>query len=113
MDNGRERQFGLRKGSTMLRSTMLRSIVLVAALCALSPLLSQAASYGRGEADRAWVQQAPQRHYPGKQGRQHESDRGDGDRRGALTPDERRELHRDLQRANREIYRKGKDRPNR
>jgi len=38
------------------------------------------------------------------QGRQNERERG-----GSMTPDERRELNRDLQRANREIYRKGRD----
>lgn len=39
-----------------------------------------------------------------QQGRQNERERG-----GSMTPDERRELNRDLQRANREIYRKGRD----
>lgn len=32
------------------------------------------------------------------------------DRGGSLTPDERRDLNRDLQRANREFYRKGRER---
>jgi hypothetical protein len=35
--------------------------------------------------------------------------RSDRERGGSMTPDERRELNRDLQRANREIYRKGRD----
>lgn len=38
------------------------------------------------------------------QGRQAERDRGT-----SLTPDERRDLNRDLQRANREFYRKGRE----
>lgn len=32
------------------------------------------------------------------------------DRGGSMTPDERRDLNRDLQRANREFYRKGRER---
>jgi hypothetical protein len=98
-------QYGLRK-----ESAMLRSIVLVAALCALWPLPSQGAQYGRDDADRASDQQAPQRYDREKQGRQEQSDRADGDRRGSLTPDERRDLRRDLQRAKREFYRKDKRR---
>lgn len=35
--------------------------------------------------------------------------RADRDQREALTPDEHRELNRDLQRANREFYRKGRE----
>ena len=89
---------------------MLRSIVLVAVLCALWPLPSQGAQYERRDTDRASDRQAPQRHYPERQGRQQQSDRGDRDRRGALTPDERRDLHRDLERAKREIYRKDRRR---
>jgi len=89
---------------------MLRSIVLLAALSALWPLSSQGAQYGRDDADRASDRQAPQRYDRGKQGRQQQADRDDGDRRGSLTPDERRDLHRDLQRAKREFYRKDKRR---
>jgi hypothetical protein len=98
-------QYGLRK-----ESAMLRSIVLLAALCALWPLSSQGAQYGRDDADRASDQQAPQRYDRQNQGRQQQSDRGGGDRRDSLTPDERRDLRRDLQRAKREFYRKDKRR---
>lgn len=41
----------------------------------------------------------------GSPSRQPDRERGGG----SLTPDERRELNRDLQRANREFYRKGRD----
>ena len=34
---------------------------------------------------------------------------GERERNNSMTPDERRELNRDLQRANREFYRKGRD----
>jgi hypothetical protein len=42
--------------------------------------------------------------------RREERRRADRNQRESLTPDEHRELNRDLQRANREFYRKGKDR---
>ena len=87
---------------------MLRLMIVLVGLGALLPPPSQA-QYARSYADRAWIQQAQQRHAAGKQGRPQQVDREDVDRRERLTPDERRELHRDLQRANREIYRKGKD----
>ena len=41
--------------------------------------------------------------------RREERRRADRDPRERLTPDEHRELNRDLQRANREFYRKGRD----
>ncbi|MCC6534727.1 MAG: hypothetical protein IT531_19445 [Burkholderiales bacterium] len=41
--------------------------------------------------------------------RREHAERRQAERRNTLTPDERRELNRDLQRANREIYRKGRD----
>ena len=88
---------------------MVRILLLAAALVAFSPLASQAQS-GRWPADRAYAQ--PGGPHQGNPGRQREAGRGE-DRRNAMSPDERRELNRDLQRANREIYRKGKERPQR
>ena len=41
--------------------------------------------------------------------RREERRRADRDQRERLTPDEHRELNRDLQRANREFYRKGRE----
>ena len=89
---------------------MFRALLLAAGLIAFSPLVSQAQS-GHWPVDRAWTEQADRR--DGNRGRQREAGRGSGDRRNALSPDERRELNRDLQRANQEFYRKGKERPQR
>ena len=89
---------------------MVRGMVFLAALLVLGAPPSHA-QYGRSYDDRAYSQQAPQRQQPGRQGPQRGAERSDGDRR-SLTPDERRDLRRDLQRANEEIYRKGKDRKN-
>lgn len=87
---------------------MLRLIALALVLCVLWPLPSHAAQYGNRDANGASDQQAPQRRDPEKRTGQRQADRGDGSRSDELTPDERRELRRDLQRANREIYRKGR-----
>jgi hypothetical protein len=51
-------------------------------------------------------EQADRRAERGRDGAQ----RRQYERGGSMTPDERRELNRDLQRANREFYRKGRDR---
>jgi hypothetical protein len=65
-----------------------------------------------------WVQQGGERGER-QERRDYRNDRGRSrddaqrphyDRRGSMTPDERRELNRDLQRANREFYRKGRER---
>jgi Spy/CpxP family protein refolding chaperone len=90
---------------------MFRSLLLAAALIAFSPLASQAQT-GHWPMDRAWAQQG-QGQRQGNPGRQREAGRNEQDRRNAMSPEERRELNRDLQRANREIYRKGKERPQR
>jgi hypothetical protein len=96
-----------------MEAAMVRSGLMVAALLALMPLPAQA-QYGRWHNDHASAEQAAQRQQQGTPpGRHREADRGERDRRNTLTPDERRELHRDLQRADREIYRKGKERPQR
>jgi hypothetical protein len=93
--------------------TMLRWVVLAATLSALLSMPASA-QYRRWEGGPARVQQGQQRAAPGGRPGQRppESDRRERDdgRRGAMSPDERRELNRDLERANREIYRKGKDR---
>ena len=89
---------------------MVRVLLLAVALVAFSPLASQAQS-GRWPQDRAWAAEQGGQHQ-GHPGRQREAGRGE-DRRNAMSPEERRELNRDLQRANREIYRKGKERPQR
>ncbi len=92
---------------------MLRRVMVVAMLAATlcAPAYAQ---YRHGNDSRAVAQQSPQRYEPRERPdqRQREAQRRDdgGDRRRALTPDERRELNRDLQRANREIYRKGRER---
>jgi len=94
---------------------MLRRVMMAALLSAVlaAPALAQ---YRRGDyPPPAWAQQGAQRYErerPDPRHRDRDAYRRDdgGDRRRALTPDERRELNRDLQRANREIYRKGRER---
>ena len=88
---------------------MLRSLLLAAALIAFSPLASQAQS-GHWPMNRAWVEQGQRQ---GNPGRQRDARRHEQERRGAMSPEEQRELNRDLERANREIYSKGKPRPQR
>lgn len=90
---------------------MWRWILLAAALSALSPAQA-VAQYGYRHGGSRLEQGSQQGDAPGRQGRrQQEAERRqpDRDRRETLTPDERRELNRDLQRANREIYRKGRN----
>lgn len=89
---------------------MVRVLLLAVALVAFSPLASQAQS-GHWPADRAYAQ--PGGPHQGNPGRSRDAGRNENDRRNAMSPEERRELNRDLQRANREIYRKGKERPQR
>lgn len=60
---------------------------------------------GRERADTSEQHRADRnRSREGAQGRQSDRERG-----GSMSPDERRELNRDLQRANREFYRKGRE----
>ena len=91
---------------------MLRCIIFAAMLAAVPPALAwspfgTSPSGGfvsvqdrnkRGESSR------PSRDRQDAQRRQ-----GERERNNTLTPDERRELNRDLQRANREFYRKGRE----
>ena len=97
---------------------MVRALLLAVALVAFSPLASQA-QYGRWDPDRAASEQAARRDSDNR-GRYRDGAREDDrrnagrdDRRNTMSPDERRELNRDLQRANREFYRKGKERSRR
>ncbi len=91
---------------------MLRTIVLAALLAAVPPAFSGLPYLG----DLGGIVHAQERgrrgEPPGRPSRdRQEAQRRQGDReRGnQMTPDERRELNRDLQRANREFYRKGRD----
>lgn len=59
---------------------------------------------GRERGDRGDSRSDRGRGRDNSQGRQSDRERG-----GSLSPDERRELNRDLQRANREFYRKGRE----
>lgn len=88
---------------------MLQSVLLALALLAFAPLASHA-QYGRWDYDRAWTEQAQRQDQGDRRRSQREAGRGE-DRR--MSPEERRELDRDLQRADREFYRKGKDRQRR
>jgi len=91
---------------------MLRTMVLAALLATVPPMLTGLPYTGtigglvhaqeRGQ--RGEPPGRPSRDRQDAQRRQGERERG-----SQMTPDERRELNRDLQRANREFYRKGRD----
>lgn len=87
---------------------MKRCVGLALALLAVTPFPASA-QQGAWPGPPVWVQQGGQPSPPpgARPDRERDTDR---DRRERLTPDQRRELHRDLDRANREIYRKGRDR---
>jgi hypothetical protein len=91
---------------------MLRSVVLAAMLAALSPAFA-GWPYPAVQGGIFYVQERGQRgEPPGRPSRdRQEAQRrqGERERTNQMTPDERRELNRDLQRANREFYRKGRD----
>lgn len=86
---------------------------MLAAWAGLSgPLQAQYDGGARGP----WMQQGRERGDTGDNRADRSRGRDDSQRRpperdrgGSLTPDERRELNRDLQRANREFYRKGRE----
>jgi hypothetical protein len=101
----------------MLRRAVRQWILAMAAVLAWAPLHAQAQSdflrHGLS------VQQGGQRGERSDRGdyrddrrrsRDESQQRQQYDRGGSLTPDERRDLNRDLQRANREFYRKGRER---
>jgi len=83
--------------------------VLVMACALLAPPLALARDWGSGFRMQSQTQggQAGKK-YPGRPPRGERENRPmpDKDHRGRLTQEERRDLHRDLDRANREIYRK-------
>ena len=87
---------------------MLPCMIFAAMLLAL-PSASVFAQYG-SPPGRFAVQPDGQRgEPPARPSRdRQEAQRRQGDRGHTMTPDERQELNRDLQRANREIYRKGR-----
>lgn len=94
---------------------MLRRVMVMGLLSALLCLPAHA-QYRQWSGGQASIQQVAER----SDGRSAQRNSGgerrsdsDGERRKSMTPDERRELNRDLQRADREIYRKGKDRERR
>lgn len=97
------------KESAMWRRTMTA----VACACLLTSGAYAQSYYGPRDGRGAYTQQGERHAPPSNPPRRGADDRDryerdQGGRRG-LTPDERRELDRDLLRANREIYRKGRD----
>jgi hypothetical protein len=89
----------------------LRSLGLVLTLLA-APSAFAALPFQAYDRAPVYVQERGQRADKGRPSRdRQESQRRQGEReRGSsMTPDERRELNRDLQRANREFYRKGRE----
>lgn len=113
---------GGRKLPAMLRTRMKgrppmrRWLLIVALLCGLYVPGTQAESPDR-EGWRVLAQRSQERDAQrGGNRRDEERERrrerrqeADRQQRQYLTPDERRELNRDLQRANREIYRRGRE----
>jgi hypothetical protein len=112
MFEARRRATGM--GTMMIEGAVRRCIVVVltAAACLWLPAHAQyrpergvwMQQQGRERADRREQRADRGRGGDRSQGRQSDRERG-----GSLTPDERRELNRDLQRANREFYRKGRE----
>jgi hypothetical protein len=85
-------------------------------LAVVLPAFSSAAAwtqYGAPFGSGVYVQQGGQRGKssgrPSRDRQEAQRQQGDRERGNSMTPDERRELNRDLQRANREIYRKGRE----
>lgn len=98
----------------MVKRAVRRGLLVGMVALILAPFQAQAQSDHRGYGGWA-VQQGGQRgdrsDARDEQRRQRDaSPRQPYDRGGSLTPDERRELNRDLQRANREFYRKERER---
>lgn len=95
---------------------MRRWLPVVALLCGLFMPGAQAESLDREGwrllAQRSQDRDAQRGNYRRDEQRERRERRREADRqeRQQLTPDERRELNRDLRRANREIYRQGRDR---
>ncbi len=101
----------------MLKRAVRQWILAMAAVLVWAPLHAQAQAdflrhglsvqQGGQRGDRGDYRDDRRRSRDDSQQRQQ---RQQYDRGGSLTPDERRDLNRDLQRANREFYRKGRER---
>lgn len=86
----------------------MKRLLLVAATCALiAAPLAHARDWRSGFAPQLQLQEQPAKKPPGQHPRGEQGKHGGPDKahRGRLTQEERRELNRDLDRANREIYR--------
>ena len=90
----------------------MKKLLLVAAAGALLlPPVADARDWRPGFGAGLQAQEQPMKKGPpgqfqrGREFRKNERDERDERRKGRLTEEERRELHRDLDRANREIYR--------
>ncbi len=87
----------------------MKALLLMAVAGVLSlPLLADAREWRSGFGASLQAQGQPAKKGPGQAERGNRDKRGEHDKRhqGRLTQEERRELHRDLDRANREIYRR-------
>jgi hypothetical protein len=106
----------IRDGGAIRRSML--AVLIVAAWCVV-PAPAQAQSDDAAVGWRVFAQRGQDR-YDDRRSDRRRSDRrderrerrreADRDQRDSLTPDEHRQLNRDLERANREIYRQGRDR---
>ena len=88
---------------------LVKRLLLLVVTCALLlPPVAFAREWGRGFGALVQAQGQPMKKGPGQFQRGDPGKRGEQDKRnqGRLTQEERRELHRDLDRANREIYRR-------
>lgn len=90
---------------------MKRLLLLVVACALLVPPVAHARDWRTGfgaqvQAQGQPMKKAPGRFQPGDRGRQGGYDKGNQGNQGRLTQEERQKLHRDLDRANREIYRR-------
>jgi len=86
-----------------------RLLLVVAAVALFVPVLAEARDLRSGFGPRLQEQSGRQvKKAPGQPPRGERNKRGENERgyKGRLTEEERRELQRDLDRANREIYRK-------
>lgn len=95
------------------RGDLVKKLLLVAAASALLlPALAEARDWRPGFGARLQAQGQPEKKGPGQfQRGRRDAQRGERDerderQRGRLTEEERRELHRDLDRARQEIYRR-------
>jgi hypothetical protein len=88
---------------------LVKRLLLLVVTCALLvPPVAYARDWGTGFGALVQTQGQPVKKGPGQFQRGDPDKRGEQDKRnhGRLTQEERRELHKDLDRANREIYRR-------